>query len=62
MVPTVQEKELGAEAVREILGLEPLHTVTVFAVVTSDFGFTVTVIVYGSPSQFPVLEVGVTMY
>ena len=45
MVPTVQEKELGADAVREILGPVPLHTVAVLAVVTVGFGLTVTVIV-----------------
>ncbi len=62
IVPTVQENELGAEAVNEILGPVPLHIVAVFAVVTEGFGLTVTVIVYGAPSQLPAVAVGVTMY
>jgi hypothetical protein len=45
IVPTVQEKELGVEALKEIFGLVPLHTSIEFVVVTDGFGFTVTVIV-----------------
>jgi hypothetical protein len=41
-VPTVQEYELGVEAVNAILGLAPLHIVAEFAVVTVGIGFTVT--------------------
>ncbi len=58
----VQENELGEEAVNEIPGPKPLHTVAVFAVVTVGFGFTVTVIVYDAPAQLPAVAVGVTMY
>jgi hypothetical protein len=62
IVPTVQLNELAAEAVNEILGSVPLQIVAVLAVVTEGFGFTVTVIVYGVPAQFPAVAVGVTMY
>ena len=41
MVPTVQEKILGVDAVREILGPVPLHIVAVLAVVTVGMGLTV---------------------
>ncbi len=41
----VQENELGVVAANEILGLAPLQTVAVFAVVTVGLGFTVTVTV-----------------
>ena len=43
-------------------GPVPLHIVAVFAVVMTGFGFTITVMVYGSPWQFPVVAVGVTIY
>ena len=62
MEPMVQAKELGAEAFNDIPGPVPLHIVAVLVVVTAGIGFTVTVMVYGSPSQFPVVAVGVTIY
>lgn len=40
----------------------PVQMDAVFAVVTTGFGFTVTVIVYAAPTQLPVVDVGVTMY
>jgi ABC-type proline/glycine betaine transport system permease subunit len=39
-----------------------LHIAFVAAVVTAGVGLTVTVIVYGDPTQPPVVDVGVTMY
>jgi hypothetical protein len=45
IVPIVQVKVLGADAVREILGLVALHIADVEAVVTAGVGFTVTVII-----------------
>jgi hypothetical protein len=62
MVPIVHVKLLGAEAVREILGLVPLHITAVAAVVTTGVGCTVTVMVNGGPTHEPVTEVGVTTY
>ena len=62
MVPTVQLKVLGVEAVNEILGPDPLQIVAVAAEVTVGRGFTVTVIVCGVPEQVPALAVGVTIY
>lgn len=62
IVPIVQVKELGVLAVKAILGLVPLQVLAVGAFITEGFGFTVTVIVKGSPAHEPVVEVGVTMY
>lgn len=62
MVPTVHANELGVDAVNEIAVAEPLQLDAVLAVVTTGFGFTVTVIVYAVPAQLPVVAVGVTMY
>ena len=62
MVPTVHENELGVEADKAISGLVPLHIVAVASDVIVGLGFTVTVIVWEVPSQFPVIEVGVTIY
>jgi hypothetical protein len=45
IVPMVQPKVLGTEAVNEILGPVPLQIVAVLSDVTEGFGFTVTVIV-----------------
>jgi hypothetical protein len=45
IVPMVQANVLGAVAVSEIFGPEPLHVDAVFAVVTDGVGLTVTVIV-----------------
>lgn len=45
IVPTVQEKVLGKEAVKLIFGPDPLQVVAVGAVVTTGAGLTVTVIV-----------------
>jgi hypothetical protein len=62
MVPIVQENVLAVLAVKLMFGLFPLHTVAMFAVVTTGVGFTVTVIVKAFPTQEPVVEVGVTRY
>lgn len=43
MVPTVQVKVLGAEAVSAMFGLVALQMVEAFAVVTAGVGYTVTV-------------------
>jgi len=61
-VPIVHTKLLAALAERLIFGDVPLQVVTVDGVVTTGFGFTVTVIVYGVPIQDPVVAVGVTIY
>ena len=61
-VPTVHAKLLATDAVSEILGLVPLQMATEAGLVTTGVGLTVTVIVYGIPTQAPVTEVGVTMY
>jgi hypothetical protein len=45
IAPTVQAKELDADAAKLILGLEPLQTVAVLAVVTTVVGLTVIVMV-----------------
>ena len=62
IVPIVHVNVLEALAVKLILGLVPLQVVAVLAVVTTGFGFTVTVIVKGIPAQEPDVEVGVTIY
>jgi hypothetical protein len=61
IVPIIQVKLLGADAVKLIFGLTPLQIVVVFGVVTTGPGLTVTVIVKGVPWHEPVLEVGVIM-
>jgi hypothetical protein len=60
--PIVHVNVLGVLAVSAKPGLVPLQVLAVDGVVTTGLGFTVTVIVNGEPAQFPVLEVGVTMY
>ena len=62
IVPIVHVNVLGALAVKLILGPAPLQVVAVLAVVTTGFGFTVTVMVKGVPEQEPDVEVGVTTY
>ena len=62
MVPIVQVKLLWAEAAKVIFGLAPLHIVTVFVVVTTGIGLTVTVMVSGVPTHDPPVEVAVTTY
>jgi hypothetical protein len=62
IVPIVQVKLLAIEAVKLIFGLVPLQITAVFVVVTTGFGFTVTVIVREGPVHEPVVEVGVTIY
>jgi hypothetical protein len=62
MVPIVHANVLAALAVREMLGPVPLQIDVVAAFVTAGVGFTVTVMVYGAPTQPPVTDVGVTMY
>jgi hypothetical protein len=44
------------------LGPVPLQIIAVLGVVTTGFGFTVTVMVKGVPGQEPDVEVGVTIY
>lgn len=61
IVPMVQVKLLGMEAVRLISVLEPLQIVVVLRFVTTGAGLTVTVIIYGTPIHKPTVEVGVTM-
>jgi hypothetical protein len=62
IVPIVHVKVLGALAVRLMFGLVALQIATAAALVTAGVGFTVTVIVYGAPTQPPVVDVGVTIY
>ena len=62
IVPIVHVNVLGALAVKLILGPAPLQVVAVLAVVTTGFGFTVTVIVKGVPGHEFTVEVGVTTY
>jgi len=62
IVPIVHVNVLGALAVKLILGPVPLQIVAALAVVTTGFGFTVTVMVKGVPGQEPGVEVGVTIY
>jgi hypothetical protein len=62
IVPIVHVNVLGALAVKLILGPVPLQVVAVLGVVTTGFGFTVTVMVKGVPAQEPDVEVGVTTY
>jgi hypothetical protein len=62
IVPIVHVNVLGALAVKLILGPVPLQVVAVLAVVTIGFGFTVTVIVKGTPEHEFTVEVGVTTY
>ena len=62
IVPIVHVNVLGALAVKLILGPVPLQVVAVLAVVTTGFGFTVTVMVKGVPGHELTVEVGVTIY
>ena len=62
IVPIVHVNVLGALAVKLILGPVPLQVVAVLAVVTTGFGFTVTVMVKGVPVHEPDVEVAVTIY
>jgi hypothetical protein len=62
MAPMVQENVLDAVDVNEIFGDVPLQIVAVAGLFTAGVGFTVTVILYGAPAQFPVVDVGVIMY
>jgi hypothetical protein len=62
-VPTVHANVLAVLAVSEMFGLVALQICTEDGLVTAGVGFTVTVIVNGVPAtQFPVVEVGVTIY
>jgi hypothetical protein len=61
-VPTVHEKLLGALDVNGRLVFVPLHIDHDGGLVTTGVGLTVTVMLYGAPAQFPVVDVGVTMY
>jgi hypothetical protein len=62
MVPTVHANVDGALEVSVMFGEVALQIAAVAGFVTTGFGFTVTVIVYGAPTQLPVVDVGVTMY
>jgi hypothetical protein len=62
IVPIVHTNVLGTLDVNEMFGPVPLQIIFVFAVVTTGVGFTVTVIVYGTPGHEPVVDVGVTRY
>jgi hypothetical protein len=62
IVPTVHVNVDGALAVKEIFGLVALQMEVVAGFVTTGFGLTVTVMVYGAPTQLPVVDVGVTIY
>jgi hypothetical protein len=62
IAPIVQLNVLEALAVREIFGLVPVQTDVAGALVTAGVGLTVTVIVNAAPTQFPVTDVGVTIY
>jgi hypothetical protein len=63
IVPIVQLKVLVVVDVSAIFVDAPLQIVALLAVVTTGFGFTVTVIVYGDPGQPGVaVDVGVTRY
>jgi hypothetical protein len=62
IAPMVHEKLLVVLAVKLIFGLVPVQIAVAAGLVTTGVGFTVTVIVYGAPTQLPVVDVGVTMY
>jgi hypothetical protein len=62
IAPIVHVNELGALAVNAMFGLVPVQIAVAGAFVTAGLGFTVTVIVNAAPTQFPVTEVGVTIY
>jgi hypothetical protein len=62
IVPIVQANVLGALDVSVMFGPVALQIDAVAAFVTDGVGFTVTVMVYGAPTQLPVTEVGVTIY
>ena len=59
----VQLKVLGVLDVKLILGDVPLQVIAVAELVTTGFGLTVTVIVYGTPAHDPVVvAVGIIIY
>jgi hypothetical protein len=62
IVPIVHVNVLGALAVKLTLGPVPLQVVAMLAVVTTGFGFTVTVMVKGVPGHELDVEVGVATY
>jgi hypothetical protein len=62
MVPIVHAKVLGVVEVSAMFGPVPLHVEATAEVVIEGVGSTVTVIVYGAPTQLPVIDVGVTIY
>jgi len=62
IVPTIQEKVLGMDAVRAIFRFAPLQVLTVAKLVPIGLGVTVTVIIDGIPVHDPTVAVGVTIY
>jgi hypothetical protein len=62
IVPIVQVKLLGELDVNVRFVFVPLHIKCEGGLVTTGVGFTVTTILYGAPAQFPVTDVGVTIY
>jgi hypothetical protein len=62
IVPIVHANELGAVAVRAMLGLVLLQIDALAPFVTAGVGLTVTVIVNGVPAHDPTVDVGVTIY
>lgn len=62
IVPTVQLKLLAAVALSVIFVLPLLQIKADEGLVTAGVGFTVTVMVYGDPTQEPAVEVGITVY
>jgi hypothetical protein len=62
MAPIVQLYVLPALEVSVMFVLVPVQIDVDGAFVTTGFGLTVTVIVYGAPTQFPVDDVGVIIY
>ena len=62
LVPNVHPKLLEDVALRLMFGEFPLQIDAVTAEAIDGIGFTVTVISVALPTQFPMIEVGVTAY
>ena len=61
LVPSVQAKVLGMEAVSGVVVKELLHTLSVTIEVSAGFGFTVTITAFGGPTHVgaPDIVVGI---